>query len=258
MKKILIVVSIFSVVISFMGCGSSSSSNSYVYTPIEDAQDMMVEPEEGECVPQLVDGGDGTSSDDDNSDDDDDDDTQSMDANSDPAMPDNGRDDDDDEEEDPAAVNTAPLAYTVLGKVNVIVDCLIYPLVTATSADRSIEIVAPTSTLQRMLSPTQPSPYMGLYKIQLGAYAIREERLYLDEGYLVFEFIMPDNEVNGYFRLINPPNKSGVVHVTYVEDQNAGFKMEGEMIDAEIYTNEDRNETYKMSLNFSTTILERF
>jgi len=240
----------FSIFILFSAC-SDNRTTDYTYTPPENIEEPV---QEEECVPHLV-----GESEEDNSNNSDDggDDTQNGNASSDPAMPDNGRDDDDEEDDEPA-VNTASLAYTKLGKVNVTVGCFIYPLITAMSDERSTDIIPPTSTLMRMVSPTQPSPYMGQYKISMGAYAIREERLYLDEGYLVFEFVMPDNEVNGYYRLISPPNKSGTIHVTYVEDQNSGFKMEGEMKDAEIYTNADKNETYKLSLNFSTTILERF
>jgi len=248
---------IFYIFILFIGCGDHRT-NDYTYqAPTE----KILEPlksKEGECVPHLLEEDDGSNDNsNDNGDDDNSNDNSSTDSSK-AAMPDNGRNNDDDEPEDDTAVNQAPLAYRILGRINVTVDCIIYPLITADSAERSIQIVPPTSTLMRMVSPTQPSPYMGLYKIEMGAYAIREERLYLDEGYLVFSFVMPDDEVNGYYKLISPPNKSGTIHVTYVEDQNAGFKMEGEMIDAEIYTNEDKNETYKLSLNFSTTILQRF
>jgi len=254
MQKIVKILWSFFILMVFIGCSDNRTTDSTYQAPKESVKPVQVTDEE--CVPHLVGEDDGST--DDGDDDDGGDDTQNGNASSDPAMPDNGRDDDDDEPKDEPAVNTASLAYTILGRVNVTVDCLIYPLITADSAERSTDIIPPTSTLMRMVSPTQPSPYMGLYKISMGAYAIREERLYLDEGYLVFEFVMPDNEVNGYYKLISPPNKSGTVHVTYVEDQNSGFKMEGEMIDAELYTNEDRNETYKLSLNFSTTILERF
>ncbi len=231
----------FFIVFLFIGC-SDKNDTTYTYTPA----DIIIEEE---CVPQLV-GGDSNSSDTN-----DDDDAGDGGATDDPAMPDNGRDDDD-EEEDDQAKNTAPIAYQQYGNVNVTVDCLIYPLITAVSAQRLASIIPPTSTLMRMQTRTMPSPYIGQYKIEMGAYAIREERIYLGEGFFVFAFIMPDNETTGKYRLISPPNKSGMMEVTFVEDRTTELKMEGKMINAEIYTNEDQNETYTLSLDFSTTILD--
>ncbi len=226
----------FFIVFLFIGC-SDKNDTTYTYTPAD-----IIEEEEEECIPQLV---AGDSSPNNNNYDDDDDDNAY-------AMPERNKD----EEEDDQAENTAPIAYTQYGDVNITTDCLIYPLVTAVSAQRLASIVPPTSTLMRMQTRTMPSPYIGQYKIEMGAYAIREERIYLGEGFFVFAFIMPDNETTGKYRLISPPNKSGMIEVTFVEDRTTELKMEGKMINAEIYTNEDQNETYTLSLNFSTTILD--
>ncbi|MEA3227773.1 MAG: hypothetical protein U9P38_01750 [Campylobacterota bacterium] len=247
MKSITKLLAIFFTVLLFVAC-SDSDTPTYNYQPVGEVTE---ESSEEECVPVLVGEDDGDGGGDDSGDGE----AGSGGATSDPAMPDDGNDDDDEEGNDGAAVNTAPIAYTQLGTINVTVDCLIYPLITAISSERSTQVVPPTSTLRRMQTPRMPSPYSGQYKIEMGAYAIREERIYLNEGSLIFSFMMPDNEVNGFYKLVTPPNRSGTVQITYIEDQNNGFKMEGKMIGAEIYTNEDQNETYKLSLDFSTTIL---
>ena len=228
----------FLIIFFFLACGGNSK-HTYTYTPVTQA-------DEEKCIPQLV-GGDNNSSTKN-------DDSGNNGATSDPAMPDNGRNNDDSDDQ---AVNGAPLAYTEYGKVNITVGCFIYPFVTAVPAKRSKDIVPPTTTLMRMLTPRMPSPYIGQYKIEIGAYSIREERIYLHEGTFVFAFIMPDNEVSGRYKLISPPNKSGVVEVTFVEDRTLELKMEGKIVNAEIYTNEDKNETYTLSLDFSTRLIDK-
>ena len=171
-----------------------------------------------------------------------------------------GSDDDDDDDDDSSdddssddsATNNGAAQYPVLGNVVITFQGVEYPLAAvvlpATKSD-----LAPTAYLvdERGENVT----------IQIAAYDVKEDRLNLDTGSLVFSFSMPiiveDDKrylEEGTFPLLTPDNRSGDVEVRDVRTMNDNrVKVEAVIANAELYSS-DRESVFEVSIAFDVWV----
>ena len=166
-----------------------------------------------------------------------------------------GDDDDDDDSDDDSssdsdsATNTAASKYTPLGSVKITFDGQEYPLQAVATQDANL---APTAYVIDKDSKN--------VTIQIAAYDVREDRLNLDTGSLVFSFSMPiiqDGDEryleSGTYPLLTPDAKSGEVTVTTVRDFNNAIFLTASIDNAELYSS-DKESTFDVSIDFKVRV----
>jgi hypothetical protein len=239
MKKILAILASFMFAIMLSGCGSAGGASSVDMgtsdqLPVGDLMSMGggdgMSLDGSMNIDSLMGGLTGGGSDDDDDDDDSDDDSSSDDSGD-------------------STTNTGAPKYTTLGAVTITFDGEEYPLQAIASHD---EALVPTAYVIDANSTH--------VMIQIAAYDVREDRLNLDTGSLVFTFSMPiiqDGDQryleSGVYPLLTPDAKSGDVTITEVRDFNNDIYLTGNVEHAELYSS-DKENTFDISIDFKVKV----